>query len=468
MTNQITIEGRLASFEADGPLVAGNTYPVAVSYDSEWSGSAYLRVRFGSLYYDIPMTIADGASTADVQMPVGYPEVGLGVYSEALEICTNEARVRLLRSILEAGAEVVDFDGDLYDQWAGEVTALVTDDAFDAESTRPVQNAVLTAWKGQVEGGPMTIGGAKAFTSPVGVGTPTAPGHAVDMATLSGKLADGSVTKVGTSDVGTDAKPVKIVAGVPTAVGADLAADSAVVHKEGAETIPGAKTLTSNPKVLASTPGVSLQTDTQATDAGIRARLAVSDAYSGAGTALGEDSWGVNSGGYTLRRFTMRTPDRSASMSPELRVYSDHMIAWVTPYYPVDGGGNPQALTANALVASGNIAVDPRLMHTTGTETAAGNKTYTGQVKFESSPYVWGAESIGYFRKLTNYTHNARPESDRTFRVMEVNDASGNYLLRLNLTVTTDGHVKLRYEGQALKEDGTTQYRAGDVVDIAP
>lgn len=35
-------------------------------------------------------------------------------------------------------------------------------------------------------------------------------------------LTDGSVTKVGTADLGTDTKPIKLVAGVPTAVGHDL------------------------------------------------------------------------------------------------------------------------------------------------------------------------------------------------------------------------------------------------------
>lgn len=58
------------------------------------------------------------------------------------------------------------------------------------------------------------------------------------------QLTDGSVTKVGTANVGDDTKPIKLVAGVPTAVTYDLAKDSEVVHLAGAETIPGAKTFT--------------------------------------------------------------------------------------------------------------------------------------------------------------------------------------------------------------------------------
>ena len=113
MTITLTVSGRIASVDATAHVVAGNTYPVALSLDSEWTGSLYLRVRFGSLYYDIPFASSD--TSVDVQMPVGYPEVGVGVFSEALGICSCEARIRLLRSILEAGEQVVEFDSDLYD-----------------------------------------------------------------------------------------------------------------------------------------------------------------------------------------------------------------------------------------------------------------------------------------------------------------------------------------------------------------
>lgn len=57
------------------------------------------------------------------------------------------------------------------------------------------------------------------------------------------KLGDGSVTKLGTADLGSDTKPIKLVAGVPTAVTDALAKNDAVVHNSGAETIAGAKTL---------------------------------------------------------------------------------------------------------------------------------------------------------------------------------------------------------------------------------
>ena len=303
MTITLTVAGRIATVEADGHVVAGNTYPVALSLDSEWTGSLYLRVRFGSLYYDIPF--ASSAASVDVQMPVGYPEVGIGVYSEALEICTSEARVRLLRSILEAGEQVVDFDSDLYDQWAGEVTALLTDDAFDAESTRPVQNAVLTAWKNTV--------------------------------------------------------PL----------------DSALVHKTGNESIGGQKTFTARMFVREpSIPSIHVVSETAYTATGWKGLIGFFDQKDGSSNEAAGIYTSVASGEVSLG-LRVHKPDRSGQFDTILRSYNDHQLIITTPYYPVDGSGNPQPIGANALITSGNIAVDPRLVHTSGIETIAGAKTFT-------------------------------------------------------------------------------------------
>lgn len=303
MTITLTVAGRIATVEADGHAVAGNTYPVTLALDSEWTGDLYLRVRFGSLYYDIPF--ASSAASVDVQMPVGYPEVGIGVYSEALEICTSEARVRLLRSILEAGEQVVEFDSDLYDQWAGEVTTLLTDDAFDAESTRPVQNAVLTAWK--------------------------------------------------------DTVPL----------------DSALVHKTGAETVGGSKTFTSDPAITAlNYPVLKMDSQQDASATGIKGEIRMMDRKNGSQSAVSLVQ-AITNTGYNIGRMSVYNPDKSQAHNIEVRSYSDHQLVTVdAPYYPVDGSSNPQALTANALVTSGNIAVDPRLVHTTGNEAIAGTKTF--------------------------------------------------------------------------------------------
>ena len=66
----------------------------------------------------------------------------------------------------------------------------------------------------------------------------TANSAASDAADALAGLTDGSVTQIGTSNVGTDTKPIKLVGGVPTIVTNDL------VDTATAQTVGGAKTYT--------------------------------------------------------------------------------------------------------------------------------------------------------------------------------------------------------------------------------
>ena len=61
--------------------------------------------------------------------------------------------------------------------------------------------------------------------------------YAVNVRTLNRRLTDGSVSKIGTSNVGNDTKPIKLVGGVPTVVTNDL------VDLPSAQAITGAKTV---------------------------------------------------------------------------------------------------------------------------------------------------------------------------------------------------------------------------------
>lgn len=310
MTTTLTVADRIATISTDEKIVAGNTYAVTLSLDSEWTGTYYVRVRFGSLYYDIPAS----GSSVNVQIPVGYPEVGLGIYSENIGICTNEVRIKVLRSILEQGVSVVEFDTDLYTQWQNEVSELVCDSDFDAESDRPVKNSVITAWKNTV--------------------------------------------------------PL----------------DSALVHKTGNETVGGVKTFTSDPAITAlNYPVLKMDSQQDASATGIKGEIRMMDRKNGSQSAVSLVQ-AITNTGYNIGRMSVYNPDKSQAYNIEVRSYSDHQLVTVdAPYYPVDGSSNPQALTANALVASGNIAVDPRIVHTTGNETIAGGKTFTATMNVKGT-----------------------------------------------------------------------------------
>ena len=62
--------------------------------------------------------------------------------------------------------------------------------------------------------------------------------YVVNMTKLNARLTDGSVTKVGTSNVGSDTKPIKLVAGVPTVVTNDLVDLPSTQAITGTKTVP--------------------------------------------------------------------------------------------------------------------------------------------------------------------------------------------------------------------------------------
>lgn len=79
------------------------------------------------------------------------------------------------------------------------------------------------------------IGGRTKVADPPNVASSD---YVVNMRQLNTRLTDGSVSKVGTSNVGSDTKPIKLVAGVPTAITNDLVDLPSTQAITGAKTVP--------------------------------------------------------------------------------------------------------------------------------------------------------------------------------------------------------------------------------------
>ena len=77
----------------------------------------------------------------------------------------------------------------------------------------------------------------------------------INVRTLNRRLTDGSVSKIGTANVGSDTKPIKLVAGVPTAVTDDL------VSTTGAQTVAGVKTFTDIINETANYPSIIMKSN---------------------------------------------------------------------------------------------------------------------------------------------------------------------------------------------------------------
>lgn len=436
MTTTLAVVNRIATISTDEKIVAGNTYAVTLSLDSEWTGTYYVRVRFGSLYYDIPAS----GSSVDVQIPVGYPEVGLGIYSENIGICTNEVRVKVLRSILEQGVSVVEFDTDLYNQWQNEVSELVCDSDFDAESDRPVKNSVLTAWKNTVpldsalvhKTGAETIAGGKIFTN-----TPTVRSNSTTVLNLE-SMADSSASttrarfsilsngtergrvfqyknqsveqmgirqyRIDTSGffdmVLTATSDGRGYVTVPTFTAdnnaddkvvtrAMLASTPTIVHTTGIETIAGEKSFTETLRAYK-------YRCEDATAYG-------STANKGAFVFVAKNEQGVMvdyASAFLWQTLTgdakgnslavhVRSLDGTRDLAPlSLKVVDADSYTTrvgVMSHLPVGTGGVHLAPDGIEVINSEMLAVDPRVIHTTGNETIAGIKSTTSSLAILSN-----------------------------------------------------------------------------------
>ncbi len=156
----------------------------------------------------------------------------------------------------------------------------------------------------------------------------------------------------------------------------NIAVDPRIVHTTGNEAIAGSKTFQDGINI-----GKSFLITNKtfiAYDCQTNFRRGVWEWYDkkdGVDSMIASDTVSGQYGqGYNMREFKVYNLDRSTAYGLAILAYADHCALLTNPYYPVDGSGNPQALTANALMASGNIAVDPRIVHTTGNETVAGIK----------------------------------------------------------------------------------------------
>ena len=338
------------------------------------------------------------------------------------------------------------------------MSELLCDDAFDSTSDRPVKNSVITAWKDTVpldsalvhKTGNETIDGQKTLAKPL---TIISGGTAMAINNPSSYETAGSRDVITFSGAGTEEARIfryaisgrngiyirQTVPGgsgngqigvvalsngnsyveVPTYTAdnnanliavnrAMLAQTPTIVHTTGNETIAGEKTFTGILTLSSSEPNEICRTSKTYAQNGIKHKIQVLSPSDGVDTVIGQWMTQTING----RNETVLSVGRVDGTSTDwlgVRSYSDHMRVEVTrTYYPVDGSGNPQALTANALMTSGNVAVDPRIVHTIGNETVAGVKTFANG--FDGYPTGWvkvsGGSTVGQYNVFARISAN--------------------------------------------------------------
>ena len=187
------------------------------------------------------------------------------------------------------------------------------------------------------------------------IADPVGANNAANKKYVDACATDGSVTKVGTADVGSDLKPIKLVAGVPTAVTNDL------VDTASAQTISAVKTYTHSPVVPAPT------NDTDAAN----------KKYVDDGDAAKVDKLATTgSFAYTHTNATQGETalvDGTTSNTIPIRDANGRMQA----ADPASGATDKTLVTANWISQTGNSAPN-NVVHRSGNETISAVKTFTG------------------------------------------------------------------------------------------
>ena len=175
------------------------------------------------------------------------------------------------------------------------------------------------------------------------------------------QLTDGSVTKLGTADVGGDTKPIKLVAGVPTAVGHDLLTVDTV------QNITVAKNYVSN---MLRTKDMSqpAYTDPASNRQTIMCQVVGNDDVWG----YRDEIWRYSAGG-AIAQHRLRTDDGECEIKQTVKADGSALVTLPTPSA---GAGSTEAVTVGYVSDTGGTLNN--LVHTNGNETINGDKTRYG------------------------------------------------------------------------------------------
>ena len=184
-------------------------------------------------------------------------------------------------------------------------------------------------------------------------------------------LGNGSVTKIGTANVGTDTKPIKLVAGVPTAVTNDL------VDTATAQSIEGAKTFTSG--------SVAIKTASEQYDQVPASHIQTAYQIKGSddnNLAIIEH-WAYTGGSSALNIYN-RVKRNGVQPLPYVRVnVSATGVGSVQVPTPSAGAGSTEIATV------GYIDGYTPMVRTTGNQTIGGQKTLT------NPPIMFAPKTVG-------------------------------------------------------------------------
>ena len=284
--------------------------------------------------------------------------------------------------------------------------------------------------------------------------------------------ANGTVTKIGTSSVGTDLKPIKLVNGVPTAVSNDF------VDTTSTQNISGEKTFTKrvtfdyyNPVLKLDTGnsiGMNIRFNTDTYNVAPSGDISyVHTVYDKNNAMEGRLQFTHGDTGSKLWRLMLVKNDGTETKT-EMKTLSDGTTYVVCPNRTYNASNTSDVVTIGTLQSSTDV------VHTSGNESVSGNKSFLSTLYIGSnSQYSARIDAYGETgsgnRKLNiigvGDTFGVRPSNYRQYSFFSWSDENNRLVAGLRAIHHSDGTYSVQI--MTLNSDGTEKYATlikGDVI----
>lgn len=239
-------------------------------------------------------------------------------------------------------------------------------------------------------------------------------------------LTDGSVTKVGTANVGTDTKPIKLVGGVPTAVTNDL------VDVSSAQDITSTKTF----KTTGDNVVIVLQNNDTANTAPSTNKFNVIRYNDTNGTEVGRiDNYHLSTGTKAIR---MRVKGQDGTEHSVVLNAQSGGDGFLTAPYRAYNSAN-----VNEVVTIGSLASNPNVMHTTGNENVDGTKRFSSPIQNQTT--IPAATNPGSSMTATAIQWIASDESTRLGSLYFAKFSDGRTAVYIELKNTASAQDPYKY-----------------------
>ena len=268
-------------------------------------------------------------------------------------------------------------------------------------------------------------------------------------------LTNGSVTKVGTSDVGTDLKPVKLVAGVPTAVTNNLVDTATAQTIGGTKTFTAAMTLNNDLNISMTRPTITgicgYALNTRGSSDSSATFMDMDRLYDSNNQYIRENTVKNYA---TFRDYTIGLHDKYENTTKDgainLRVSAKDNYAYMTA---PTRGYNAGSAYSNDIATIGTLDAYTPMVRISNPQTIAGIKTFTDPIIRS------GGKDSSYIQIKDALFDNATAANFET--ILKVTDTSDNIIMNFGIRQNSNGTHILRV--MLRNSDGST-YTTQDLV----